>query len=229
MQYLRHLGYGAGAPPLMPLARRRAAEVLRQNTRPASLTVNQRRSVKRMINASKELNYTDTNIATGTDVTTTGTITSLVDIAQGDGEGERLNDKIELTSFKTQIHLRANTSPLGTVRYILFRWISDNNVESPVVSSILEGDDMSFIVADQAKRKKFQVLWDKQVTITNDTSSPYHGRIIKKTVRLKNKPIYFNAAATTGRYMLYLLAILNSGTANDIEHEQNIRVFYRDA
>lgn len=215
----RELAHGTGA-----------ASVSRRGvTNQRSLNPRQRKVVRRMIASSKELNYYNYTVAVGTDVTTSATLSSIVVPVQGDGESQRLNDKIEPTTLHFKAHVRASVSEFGGVRYIIFRWKPDNNIDTPNVTKILTGDDMSHYVADQSLRKKFEVLWDKYIILSATDGTPGKHRFIEKKIKIGGKPIFFNEAGTTGKNMIYFLRVGNSATANDLEHEVQIRSFYRDA
>lgn len=228
MQALRQLGYGQGAPPLATVTTSASGGVASSSRRRGGLNPKQRRLVKNMIKSSKELNYYNYTIAVGTDVNTTAQLGSVVVPTQGDGETQRINDKIEPTVMHLKAHVRSNVSEFGGVRYIVFRWKPDNAVEAPTGASILAGDDMSHYVPGESQRKKFEVLWDKYI-ILSASDNPGKHKFINKKIKIGGRPIYFNEAGTTGKNMIYFMRVANTATANDIEHEVQIRSHYRDA
>lgn len=181
------------------------------------LSTEQKKAVKRIVNAGKEKNYQDVASA-GFAVSTTATVTKLTGLGQGDGQGERLGDTVSGTSCSFNYHLSrdggATAKTLFNGRIMLIRWNVDDTDTSPVIGDILESTSqtLSAFVGDQADRKKFDVLLDNHHTLTVRDDSKCTIQSVHNNISLNGKKIYFDASATTGKGHIYLVTLGNQAS-----------------
>lgn len=193
--------------------------LVKTERRGGPLSRRQTKAVKQVIINNKEKNYFDV-APTGHEANTTGTLTLLTTIPQGDGEGERLRDMLTYKSYRVNIFAVGETSNGNTiynsVRAILFKWKPDTAVDTPSVTDILETSHvMSPLVGNVDDRKKFSVLKDKLFTLDSRTGDQGPmSKLLLWTGKLSGK-LRFNQAATTGSNHLYLLTLGNNPTGND--------------
>lgn len=205
------------------------------------LTGRQKQQVKKIILAQNDENYLNVSIASATDLVNVEMITDLSSVIQGDGNGERTNDRITPLSIDASVRLTFFGSGAPTsnvvyeVRLMCVRWVPDtaNDNLTDFSSQILEtGDDLQgLVLADDVKRRKFNVLYDRHVSIqSDDAPSPVLSNlvVINKHITLGKKPVIFNEGATTGANKLYWFMTSNNGTANAIEVKAHFRLRYKE-
>lgn len=219
-----------GPPSLQFQALR--AEMLR-SARGHTFNRKQRSAIKRIAKSGKEKNYFDT-VSSSSAVSTTATVTKLTGIGQGDGQGQRLGDVVEMTSVEFNYSLAtdagASAGTLNTGRILIIKWLVDDTDTSPLIGDILEnGASTSFgpFVGDQADRKKFQVIYDNHHLLTVRDGPRCAVVVDKNRISCKGQKIYFDNAATTGKGHYYLVTCGNNPVgANDMNLNYYFRMRY---
>lgn len=227
--------------PSMARARTRRRRVRLSQAR--ALSTRQKQIVRKMIDARNETNDKDTPISSGTDITSTVLITDLTNISQGDAVGERVGDVVRPQSLQYSIRLSnwgassASDNIPHNIRMMLIRWNPDTANEdfTAINNVIIDGTDGvdSLITSDEVKRKKFNLIFDKQCVVrsVNSNSGDTYpvAKWYKGSVSLpKNKPVRYNEGLTTGSGKLYLVLVSSSSTANTTECKAYLRLRYKE-
>lgn len=189
----------------------------------------QARAVARMID--RELETKRISLHSNGTIAVTGTLTLISNIAQGVTNITRVGEYVRLKRLLLNWRVNAPSGGLFTaadnynnVRIVVFRWKLSDAAVSPAIGNILEPTATDPTVAlynfDQAER--FQVLYDKRVTVFNtavyngsgiDTRpGPDHSKVNEKPiyVGLNNMPIEFEGNTATGTGQIYLLMVSDS-------------------
>lgn len=182
------------------------------------LSKRQRTIVRDIIKNQKEPNYIDHTISGGTDIVNSGAPEDIFSPPQGDGNGERVGDRISFKSLSLNYTVYSNNtgSVSPVVRIILFKWKPDTANDTPTLATILEGSTyIAPYVGEREARRKFNVVYDK-MHICNPAATAGNVHVVNKTIPLKGK-VYFNEGLTTGSGKLYLLALSSTSVANTTE------------
>lgn len=207
----------------------------------APLSLRQKREVQKMILKSGSPNYYNNTTGSGTDVDQTGIVVDTTAVVQGDGQGERIQDKIQPTSLQ----LRGSVTFFGSgivsasnvpavVRMMVVRWKPDTAQDDLTAwNQIIEGSDPwdNFPMFDEVSRKKFHILADKRFLLCSDHSTDAQHpivRLVNETIPLKGHPIKYNEGLTTGNNKLYLMLVSSDNTANAVECKILYKLNYRD-
>ena len=154
-------------------------------------------------------------------IRTTANVQKINPPAQGNGSSSRDGDSIYIRSFSLNATLSPDNAQNTIQRVILFQWL-ENDATAPVVGDILEetGSAMgmlhSFYVTNP--QKQFKVLDDRLVYHDSNNASngkPYRVRVKSGDLAIR-KPDY-DAAAITGRGVLYLLLVGDSATDGTLQ------------
>lgn len=193
--------------------------------------------VRKAIKREKAADYVDIVPSNGAEITTTGTFTQLSNVAQGDGENQRLGDSLSLSGIRfTGLYAGESTNAASTIhipRIVLFRWMPDNNVDAPSLAKMFEdvNDPQSHFVGDRAARRKFKVIKDYNFVLASRQNAAGNAfmRLLRKKYIKINKKVYYNAGATTGKGQLYLLEWSGSASGNEgLYGNSMVRVFYKE-
>lgn len=164
--------------------------------------------ITRMINTEDRwANY----VLNLTSVDNVGTVYAISMPSQGDTYNARQGDSISWLSITGKVSaIHGDTTNL--VRFIIFQWIPDNNIDAPSVLKILQtSSPMSMYVGTKNQRAKFRVLKDVLHNVSAQGSpQTLHRVAISGSKMFATK---FNAAATTGKGIPYILVISDSGAA----------------
>lgn len=168
------------------------------------------RYLKGMINTEKKHFDTDINAQTPT---SSGTLLSICDIAQGDNIQERLGNSILCKSALVRLTTTINATATATfVRVLVIRDKQQIADTDPALNKVLDGSHGTYITAPHNTDYvgRFETLYDR-VHKVDDNS-----HIIKYTSIYCpiNKHIRFNGAASTDvqKNGLYLLLISSEAT-----------------
>lgn len=191
--------------------------------------------VKGVVSKDKPTDVYDTTPTNAGSVNSTGTLTALAPIPQGDGSEQRPGNKVKLVGVRLQGFYKSNTNSAATtvhiLRVVLFRWKPDNNVDAPSLAKLFEdtGNNLSMLIDDRAARSKFQVLADYTRTFNSvNNGGGSRMALIKRRFMKVNRNLYYNDEATTGRGQVYLLEWGNSASGNeDITGDSYARVLYK--
>lgn len=188
------------------------------------------KTVKRMINKNQEKKFYDLVIDDTT--SSSGSILSLTDIAQGDTDFTRDGDQLNVKywNFRYQMTGADNTN---CYRIIIFRWNVPTTYRVPVVTDILNiaGLPVTAIpnaqyVFDNKRQKQFSVLYDKIVGVA--AAGP--GIITKATKSyLNGLPISYSSSGTDGEGKLFMLLISDSSAAAHPRLSGVFRTIYTDS
>lgn len=200
----------------------------------------ERSQVQRLIKRGVETKFYD-RVQEDQEINTSSFLTNLTNnIAQGDGQEQRIGDKIDIRylrisgDFATKVAGAGTASTLNDVRLMVFRWKPDNGTDPPVMADLLEDTSTLPIHSpynqDPSLKKKFSILYDKHFTLQSRSLGGKDHRDFKITVGPKKLgKIHFNAGITTGAGMIYMLVIGNQATGdNACLMDYSSQVSYKD-
>lgn len=169
-----------------------------------------KRIVKRQVMSMNEWKHHVLDVP-GDAISTSGQVTDLSAVAQGDTDVTRDGDEINAHSISIRYSWTCPDTT-NVVRVIIFQWLPDS---TPVIANILNPltaglETESHYNTDKADQ--FKILFDKtqvsyQAVSAQNHSPPY----VRRKLRLRKKKIKFNAGATDGSGKVYLLALTDSG------------------
>lgn len=211
----------------IPMELYRAGLDVRKLTSRAGLTKRQKKQVERIIKSKQELKYH--NVSDQVTVNDTGTVFNISQIAQGDTDQTRDGDALLATSIhcKFQVGRADNTNMM---RVILFRWLAEDTstIDPPTMTKILQttGSVQPMAQLNHDFRSKFQVLYDRIVTVDQVANDQYFWQINKKLAKV---PMRFSAGTTNGKNKIWMLAVSDSSTVTDPSFLYDIRINYTDS
>lgn len=193
-----------------------------------------RKVITRVVKADLEKGELDTN-QNASSVDFSGSLWDLTVIAQGSGNGQRVNDELTLESIECKMNAGgADTTNL--MRVILVQYFPQN---APTVGTIFQNSGSGAGPISQFRKDTFldyRVLWDNyynpssgknKIGLVLSTSSAQ--REWAFTIRGGFRPkLLYNTAATTGNNHVYLMAISDSGAVPNPTLSFNARVTYLD-
>lgn len=216
----------------------------------------QKKTVKKMIHRALDVAQedkffeTDTTVAAGTAATnTTGTVTSLFNMAEGITENTRIARQVKIKYL--QFHLGATSVQLTAVnpavfdthlRIIVFQ---DNgtNGTAPAVTDVIASAGVTVFDSLRntigLKQKRFRILYDRimdldpnvqtvsSVLFTSSTSQ--QSKTIKKYMKGAKVSYLSSAAAVPDKGGIFLLLLSNQGTATSPAFEMVTRICFEDA
>lgn len=149
---------------------------------------------------------------TGT-INSTGAITHITDIAQGDTDQSRNGNSLLLKSINLKFQIAMNGSSAGSiVRCLVFHDKQQVGDTSPSVSDVLDGDAVSPLLAplNNLTVGRFSILFDRMYKMGN-SSDPIK---IIKMYRKCLSHVRFNGTASTDiqKNGLYFLLVSNEPT-----------------
>jgi hypothetical protein len=123
----------------------------------------------------------------------------------GTNDAQRIGDRavVDYVSMKGYVDMNAGNLGSQYVRLILFWWNEDDTDVVPTQEDILFANyPFSNLDPDSVRKKKFQVLWDKEFSAEAD----WHGCLLLDMPRFRNlgKLVSFNNGLTSGNGKLYL-------------------------
>lgn len=140
-------------------------------------------------------------------ITTSGLITNLCQPPQGDGNGERVGDKISMKKLLMRLSLIHQDST-NVVRVMVVKWFE---VGSPGVTSILQATSLNqnqpYAPINWNNRHQFRVLYDNLFATSTNTNA-----VLVEKIYLKNLgPQQFQLGSTIPEQgSLYLLVVSDS-------------------
>jgi len=163
--------------------------------------------VNKILKKKAELKSFD--VGFGTTVDSTGTLTKISSIPQGDTDSTRDGDQLLVTRISLRGTLANSSSDLTNVmRVIIFKWMQDDASAGPVsATDILQSlSPYSPYDRDGLRAKKFIVLLDR--FLTTSLQGP---AIMKYDYDSKHDfKISYSAGAVTGYSNIYVLQISDS-------------------
>lgn len=184
------------------------------------------RYIKGLVNSEKFVK--DTTIDSSS--TSTGVLTHLSGVAQGDAEGNRTGQSIYARSLSLRGQIISTSTTPVQVRLLLIRDTQQIGDSSPSAANVLEVPDQldSFLTA--STRGRFSVLWDKTFLVSgNDTD---RAKVwINVTIPMRSH-IRYNGSATSDiqKNGLYLLNMSDSTDGAGTKPTLNLtaRLYYHD-
>lgn len=158
----------------------------------------------------------------------TGTLSSLVNIGQGSGVGQRNGDEIQWAGVDFRYHLYQSTTNIITMARVIL--LIDFQNQLTATSDLLSntgGALACMSMFNRQNRARFKVLYDKTHVLDQyDTAQTYvHVNIPAK--KLKGTTEFQTNTSTVTKNMLKILYISNiNATLPTIEY--NIRLYFKD-
>lgn len=178
------------------------------NLNTAQKALNVALATKRLLNVEHKV-YALANSPT---ISTTGSITNLSGISQGDGAGNRDGDSIKVTSFNLRFRLTAHASSTNTsVRMIIFRGKSEHG-KTFSISELLQS---TVVYSEKARDERYntKILFDKVFDIPYGTNKMVVSR--NMTFRkIMNPHINYDSATTTVENGGFYLLLLSTEATN---------------
>lgn len=137
----------------------------------------------------------------------TGTVTVLTDITQGDAQTNRNGNSCRLKSLLFNYTMVKNGSASTTfVRLIIFQWFDDTN---PTVTTVLEGANVNSPLSI-ANSNKYRIKYDKKVDLDAAAKTSFMGEYYRKL----NYELKWTAAGSTAykEGHLWVLALSDQAT-----------------
>lgn len=159
-----------------------------------------------------------------------GSVIDLLPLSVGDTDNSRDGNQVRIQKIEHRFSVAIDpASGSNPVRFILFRWNMDSDVEAPVLANgnIIEtpNDPASMISFQSLKSKKIQVLYD-YFGILSDVAPGVLSD--EKSLNIEWNVRYTDGAFTTGTGHPFLLSMSNSGSDHPQIHSYS-RVTYTDA
>lgn len=155
-----------------------------------------------------------TVVSSGNSVDTGGTFFDLITPTPGDSITNREADRITLKSMWWCWYFTVSADTSNVIRYVLFQWKPDNNVDSPTLAKLFQdvadAPLRSPFITNVAARSKFSVMLDRFAIMTDNAQSEQLLRR-KMFTRFASRRVHFNTGATSGRNKIFLLLISDSG------------------
>ena len=182
-------------------------------------------SVKKLINVEKKTFDTNLNLSPGT----SGSVTSLSNIIQGDDYNQREGRSIKAISLESSLMLTQNASANNTLCRVMF--LIDNDLPDsgtlPAVTDILVDSTVNALRnPDPVMMKRFTIVRDYRFTMSNDSPNDNIQRHFYKKMQHHIK-FSGTAAADSAQGTILVLALSDQGT-NIPSLSINNRVRYVD-
>lgn len=179
-------------------------------------------AIKKLINV--EHHKHDTNV-TGSQISNTGAIFSLTDVAQGDGQGERSGDSILCQSMFSRTTVTISPSAVTTcLRYIIFQDKQQISDSEPAVTDVLQTASC-LSPLNEITVGRFKILHDTLYTVQDNGVAIRFTKMFKEL----NTHVRFNGSAGSDhqKNTIYLLALSDQATNKPIL-ASHIRLNYTD-
>lgn len=157
---------------------------------------------------------------------TTGSMTLLNGVGQGDSDQTRDGKSIRFTSINQHIQFAQHPSATHTIIRYMLVWYYENNASAKTISNILEtSDPLSFY--EMENTGKFKVLKDMDITMVNGGSSAHQSYRFSFPVSLHS--VYTEGAAGSAatdinKGALYMLVLSNEATNTPtVDHHTRLR------
>lgn len=157
----------------------------------------------------------------------TAIVSAITMPSQGDAYNNRDGDSLMFTSVGGRfLSIAADTT--NVCRLVIFQWLVDSAQDAPTAAKILQDSTtlpaISPFILNRNERKKFKVLYDKVMGVSgNGPAIEMDNFFITKFARTD-----FNAAATSGKGILYILYVSDSGAVSHPTVQADITYRWRD-
>ncbi len=188
----------------------------------APLNKRQKSQVKRIVKFGREKKHRD-EYSTGSEISTTGVVIDLMDIAEGDTSITRDGDQINLSAVYGQFQVLRDSTPdfPDLVRVLLIQWKQDTTATGePTLAEVLFDVTNSPVLSNYnfENRSNYKVLRDWLLPIGGQENSVIAGpddtvirnqkiRRFRLNMKNVNKVVRYNTGATTGSNKLYLVTL----------------------
>lgn len=165
------------------------------------------------------------DVASSTTIANTGSIIRMVDIAQGDADGQRTGNSILLRGINLKLVFTQNVSATDTLyRIILFQDTQQVADTNPAVADVLESvSTLAPLNSESVGRFKIMKNWFFHTSNSSDTV-----KHVKYYLNLRQHMRYNGTASTDyQKGGIYLLILSDQGT-NTPTMFYNKRVYYHD-
>jgi hypothetical protein len=176
-------------------------------------------------------------------MSTTGAITKVSTIAQGDTDQTRDGDRLKYRSFKfictINKHTSNTTDTLEYARFIIFQWHPSDALKTPVLTDILRPDPSLAAVGPRSHynhdtRQMYKILYDKMVPMVGlvaNSANPetttnmklFRSRIKKKF----SHQVQFDAGNSTGTNQIFIASIGSTAT-NPMQVNVSFWIYFTD-
>ncbi len=184
---------------------------------------------KRVLTVMKANAELKENFGTGTDtslIAGSGFADDLINnIAQGDGNGQRIGDHIEVKDLSIKASVFSGTAS-GLVRCYVYQGLEDNPPDTTAMT--LAPND--FFPSLQDTNSKYKVLYNKVISLDPDYRSSFLFNIRIPAKKLGLQRIEFDAAAETivGGGLVKMRIETDNTTASQMTVDSNYRLRYVD-
>jgi len=178
------------------------------------------------VRSQQELKSFDVGL--GTTVDTSGSISKLTSIAQGDTDSTRDGDALAIVRIQS-VMIAAVADTTNICRVVIFAWNSDDGVEAPTMSSLFQTTSTAYISAfnrDNVRSKKLVVLYDTIMTLSSAGPMIKESRFEKKW---KKHQISFTATTTAGIGHIYAVYVSDSAGIPNPLFTAYHRVWFTDS
>lgn len=136
-------------------------------------------------------NKTAYGLGNAINVTNALTFDNLHSIAQGDGNGQRIGDKITIKKigFKWYVTMDANEVS-NQIRFMIIRWLDDS---TPAASDILASTSTVRSFLNRQHTRQFTVLWSKMIELDQAKSYSQGG---EKYIPIEIEAVYKGSAGS---------------------------------
>lgn len=187
-------------------------------------------------------------------VTTTGVVFSISDVPQGQSQGTRVGDQLDvqniLINYDVEVGatgLIAGADQYNSVRIIVFKWKVDDGAQVPSMSNILQSTSSGVAVNrlyNWDDRELYSIVYDKTHTVFNTPiwngsavtwQSGYNAHYNNSKpklfygTRIAGKKIYYDLNGVVGEGKYYVLAVSDSAFTPNPTMSFSARLTYTDA
>jgi len=192
------------------------------------------RSLQRVVrNLAPEIKYLDTSIVI-TDITSSGNVTHLTAVAQGDTQSTRTGNTINLSTLHWQIVVRNSTATsLSSLRYAIVIDKEQVGDTSPAVTDVFSSTDPVVALPSLENLERFRILYMSPLIelgrVQRATGVIATYPQFSKFTWKGNVKVSYNGAASSdieknGVYMI----VMTDDSSNTIDFEGVCRIGYTD-
>lgn len=213
----------------MPARKKLIRRIRRRHVR-RSKAVATKGYVRKMINKESETKYFDLG-ALATGITYAGSVADLTGVIQGNGDTNRIGDKLRMKHITLKYQLQQTTGP-NMFRVIVFQYIGNTQISgAPGANTVLSGGTLSTANAPLAMytwdyRNQYIILYDKLHCLNSQ-----HPTIdVRKEISLRfaKKEIAYYSGTTAGANKIYMI-MLSDVNASLPTMAYQYRLSYEDA
>lgn len=198
------------------------------------LSRNQVKAVRKIALQSQELKYIDSSALQGSTNIFSGTaniVSNFFDgIDQGDDNGNREGDSIQVKSFKLRFHAKMDGTERALLRVLCIQ-TRGQTAPSTLTGTSTAPSPLEFLPKMDSEDEPYRVLYDKVLALNEDGSSGKYFTVdLAKKKGFIRKIQYENNATTTvnsGKVYVMLIASTNISTGEGLSCNYHYRINYR--